>query len=236
MNRKVKAIVNAAVAMGYGQLSDYNGNSISEVLAEFAAIAQPSAKLPAAAAADAGKVVSVASAGGYELSAIPAELPAATAADEGKVVSVAAAGGYELSAIPAELPAATAADEGKVVSVDENGDYALAEAGSGDDEFIVNVTLDNDVTVDKTFSEIEAAINEGKIVTYDVRFSGESATDNGRKIVKENRFYGGSYKCEFFAWIGAAGPGTKAVFYKIEIAQNSATVTTYYATVSTSPS
>ena len=207
MNRKVKAIVNAAVAMGYGQLSDYNGNSISEVLAEFAAIAQPSAKLPAAAAADAGKVVSVAS-----------------------------AGGYELSAIPAELPAATAADEGKVVSVDENGDYALAEAGSGDDEFIVNVTLDNDVTVDKTFSEIEAAINEGKIVTYDVRFSGESATDNGRKIVKENRFYGGSYKCEFFAWIGAAGPGTKAVFYKIEIAQNSATVTTYYATVSTSPS
>jgi hypothetical protein len=67
MNRKVKSIVTAAVAMGYGKLSDYHGNSISEVLAEFAAIANSAAKLPAAAAADAGKVPVVQAAGGYAL-------------------------------------------------------------------------------------------------------------------------------------------------------------------------
>lgn len=42
MNRKVKAIVNAAVAMGFGEASDYHGNSIAEVLEEFAAIAKQS--------------------------------------------------------------------------------------------------------------------------------------------------------------------------------------------------
>lgn len=39
MNRKVKSIVNAAVAMGFGEASDYHGNSIAEVLGEVAAIA-----------------------------------------------------------------------------------------------------------------------------------------------------------------------------------------------------
>lgn len=42
MNRKAKSIVNAAVAMGFGEASDYHGNSIAEVLEEVAAIAAQS--------------------------------------------------------------------------------------------------------------------------------------------------------------------------------------------------
>lgn len=62
-----------------------------------------------------------------------AELPAAAAADAGKVPVVQEAGGYALEEIPTELPTATAADNGKFVGVDENGGYTLAEAGGGVD-------------------------------------------------------------------------------------------------------
>lgn len=40
MNRKSKAIIDAAVAMGYGTAADYSGGSVADVLGQFAAIAQ----------------------------------------------------------------------------------------------------------------------------------------------------------------------------------------------------
>lgn len=40
MNRKSKAIIDAAVAMGYGAAEDYSGGSVGATLEEFAAIAQ----------------------------------------------------------------------------------------------------------------------------------------------------------------------------------------------------
>jgi hypothetical protein len=39
MNRKTKAIIDAAVAMGYGTAEDYSGGSVGATLEEFAAIA-----------------------------------------------------------------------------------------------------------------------------------------------------------------------------------------------------
>ncbi|MBR4152049.1 MAG: hypothetical protein IKT98_03750, partial [Selenomonadaceae bacterium] len=138
MNRKVKSIVNAAVAMGYGQLSDYSGNSVSEVLAEFAAKAQEAAKLPAAAAADAGKVPTVQAAGGYALAAIPTELPAATASDEGKVLSVDSSGGYVLAQKSVE-------------------DFDIEfECDDGNSEYTVSVTRE----------QVVAAIQAGKKIYF----------------------------------------------------------------------
>ena len=80
-------------------------------------ISKTGGPLPAAKAADEGKVPTVKSDGTYELKDVPTELPAATADDSGKFLGINAQGKYALDTIPTELPAVTADDNGKVLMV-----------------------------------------------------------------------------------------------------------------------
>ena len=89
-------------------------------------------------------------------------LPPATAEDEGKVVSVTETGEYGLSTVESGLPVATAEDAGKVVAVDDSGEYELA-VPSGGVLVITATAFGNGGTLDKTYSEIVAAISAGKV-------------------------------------------------------------------------
>lgn len=59
------------------------------------------------------------------------------------------------------IPTPTAEDVGKVVKATENGDYTLAQ-DAGAKELVV--TIANDFTADKTYTEILTALNNGDIV------------------------------------------------------------------------
>lgn len=72
-----------------------------------------------------------------------------------------------IAPVPAFLPSARSSDKGKILTVDNNGNAVWAEAtSSGSDVFLVTFdTVDLlNFTVDKTYAEIVAAHEAGKIV------------------------------------------------------------------------
>ena len=72
-----------------------------------------------------------------------------------------------IAPVPAFLPSARSSDKGKILTVDNNGNAVWAEAtSSGSDVFLVTFTAVGllKFTVDKTYAEIVAAHEAGKIV------------------------------------------------------------------------
>lgn len=66
-----------------------------------------------------------------------------------------------------DLPTPTVADAGSVVVVDNEGKYVLGEAGGGGDGLLVTITrTDGGATLNKNYSEIKTALNDGKSVVF----------------------------------------------------------------------
>jgi hypothetical protein len=75
--------------------------------------------IPAASAADAGKVFTVQEDGTLDWTQVPTELPSHTNADEGKVLTVTQSGGVEFSSPASDLPTYDTRSAGKVLAVDD---------------------------------------------------------------------------------------------------------------------
>ena len=73
--------------------------------------------IPAASAADAGKVFTVQEDGTLDWTQVPTELPSHTNADEGKVLTVTQSGGVEFSSPASDLPTYDTRSAGKVLAV-----------------------------------------------------------------------------------------------------------------------
>lgn len=92
------------------------------------------------------------------------ELPAVTAADNDKILTV-VEGAWAPAAAPSGLPEVSATDNGDVLTVVDGAWAAATPSGGGASLFVVNATGSNEGdTLDKTYSEIRAAVDANQIV------------------------------------------------------------------------
>lgn len=110
--------------------------------------------LPSIDNTDAGKVLTVANDGSWEVADVPTELPSVTSSDENKVLTVDSHGDWVAEDVPTELPSVASADKGKYLHANEStGNLEWATAGGGGGVINVSVT-DAVATLDKTWKQI----------------------------------------------------------------------------------
>lgn len=130
--------------------------------------------LPTISQQDAGKVMTVENDGSWGVENVPSDLPAVSEADKDKYLHTnASTGDVEWSPAPTELPSVSGTDEGKVLTVNNSGVWVAENLSGG--AYLVNYDSTAG-TLDKTWSEINAALASGQLVEI-VMDSGEDGTE-----------------------------------------------------------
>ena len=111
--------------------------------------------LPSIDNTDAGKVLTVANDGSWEVAEVPTELPSVTSSDENKVLTVDSHGDWVVEDVPTELPSVESGDKDKYLHTNSStGSLEWSSVSSGGSAFMIT---DTDGTLDKTWKEINEA-------------------------------------------------------------------------------
>lgn len=116
--------------------------------------------LPSIDSGDAGKVLTVANDGSWEVANVPTELPSVSGTDENKVLTVDSSGYWVAQAIPSQLPTVTSDDKDKYLHTNASTGSLEWSAVSGGGVMTVTITYDDvesKYTLDKTWQEIHDA-------------------------------------------------------------------------------
>jgi len=127
--------------------------------------------LPSIDSGDAGKVLTVANDGSWEVADVPTELPSVSGSDENKVLTVDSNGDWSAEAIPSQLPTVTSDDKDKYLHTNDTTGALewSAVSGGGGGALVVNVTETESnnryiYTCDKTANEILSALEEKAVI------------------------------------------------------------------------
>lgn len=143
----------------------FNERDITESLDKITnAIKATGGELPPVTSDDDGKILKVVN-GDWNKGAAPTELPEVSGTDNGKILTV-TEGAWTKGDAPTELPAVSSTDNGKILKVTE-GVWAKGDAPSGPEEFEMYIRVDNEgyPRVNKTVSEVLAALNANKRIS-----------------------------------------------------------------------